>query len=322
MLKIKEFLKTVFHIDHFYVSVLTVAVMSLLYSIIIRIEFLDPVAKTVEELSMTDIYYRINHSSETEESKKITIVDITDLSERQRDSIAIVVNQVVQLKPEVVGIDIIFEYPFINNTADTDLEEAIINAADEVHLAMACKLSDPDFEGGFYKSSTRSFFANDTDIAEGSVNVLSKYDQNLTKYPVYLLQNTDTVYSLPALMAQMESRRTIKPDNGIEHTIIYESIHFPVVKYQDILASRHLIEGRCVLIGAMGEERDKHITPIGELPGVEVIAYSLNSMLKSHRIFHGGLIWIIITAVLAGWMMNAFEYLTTRFIKKKLSSRL
>ena len=91
------------------ISIITTALLCGLLTIIKRLEFLDPVEKVVEELSMMEVYFHINNSGEKEMSQEISIVDITDLSERQRDSIAIVVNQIIELKPSILGVDVIFE---------------------------------------------------------------------------------------------------------------------------------------------------------------------------------------------------------------------
>ncbi|MBQ8096051.1 MAG: hypothetical protein IJ243_03065 [Prevotella sp.] len=91
MKQLRKIIRTIFHPDHLIVSVLTVAFMALLYSIIHGLEFMNPVDKLINDLSMIDIYYRINNSGEARENQQTTIVDITDLSVRQRDSIGQVV---------------------------------------------------------------------------------------------------------------------------------------------------------------------------------------------------------------------------------------
>ena len=106
---LKKCLRILFNIDNLIISIITTALLCGLLTIIKRLEFLDPVEKVVEELSMMEVYFHINNSGEKEMSQEISIVDITDLSERQRDSIAIVVNQIIELKPSILGVDVIFE---------------------------------------------------------------------------------------------------------------------------------------------------------------------------------------------------------------------
>ena len=60
-----------------------------------------------------------------------------------------------------------------------------------------------------------------------------------------------------------------------------------------------MIDGHIVLIGTMTEEQDMHMTPLGKMPGIEVQAYSLLTLLE-HKDLQELPLWlsILITFVL------------------------
>lgn len=317
---LKKCLRILFNIDNLIISIITTALLCGLLTIIKRLEFLDPVEKVVEELSMMEVYFHINNSGEKEMSQEISIVDITDLSERQRDSIAIVVNQIIELKPSILGVDVIFERPLSDTEADDKLANAFLSTPDDIPIVMAEKLALPNPETRTFGMVTHSFFVDGL-LEEGGVNVIEKPTTNLRHYPVYLMTETDTVYSLPAKIVEILSGEKVVPDRDCEHTINYESVDFPVINYRELQENKQLITGRKVLLGAFYEERDKHLTPLGELPGIKVLAYTIHSMQQNKHIWQGSLFWIILMAVLAGYFMNAFEFLMSWLIVKVPKSR-
>lgn len=317
---LKKCLRILFNIDNLIISIITTALLCGLLTIIKRLEFLDPVEKVVEELSMMEVYFHINNSGEKEMSQEISIVDITDLSERQRDSIAIVVNQIIELKPSILGVDVIFERPLSDTEADDKLANAFLSTPDDIPIVMAEKLALPNSETRTFGMVTHSFFVDGL-LEEGGVNVIEKPTTNLRHYPVYLMTETDTVYSLPAKIVEILSGEKVVPDRDCEHTINYESVDFPVINYRELQENKQLITGRKVLLGAFYEERDKHLTPLGELPGIKVLAYTIHSMQQNKHIWQGSLFWIILMAVLAGYFMNAFEFLMSWLIVKVPKSR-
>ena len=317
---LKKCLSILFNIDNLIISIITTALLCGLLTIIKRLEFLDPVEKVVEELSMMEVYFHINNSGEKEMSQEISIVDITDLSERQRDSIAIVVNQIIELKPSILGVDVIFERPLSDTEADDKLANAFLSTPDDIPIVMAEKLALPNSETRTFGMVTHSFFVDGL-LEEGGVNVIEKPTTNLKHYPVYLMTETDTVYSLPAKIVEILSGEKVVPDRDCEHTINYGSVDFPVINYRELQENKQLITGRKVLLGAFYEERDKHLTPLGELPGIKVLAYTIHSMQQNKHIWQGSLFWIILMAVLAGYFMNAFEFLMSWLIVKVPKSR-
>ncbi|WP_285822021.1 hypothetical protein [Xylanibacter muris] len=74
-----------------------------------NIKFLSPVARAIQGFSLSDMYYEIDWQEEgsPEISKEITLIDITELTNRAE--IAGVIEDVRKCEPSVIGVDIIFE---------------------------------------------------------------------------------------------------------------------------------------------------------------------------------------------------------------------
>jgi CHASE2 domain-containing sensor protein len=56
------------------------------------------------------------------------------------------------------------------------------------------------------------------------------------------------------------------------------------ISYKEVSQHPELIEDRIVLVGAMKEEADMHYTPLGKIPGTEVLGYAIETMLKHNQI--------------------------------------
>lgn len=101
-------LKRFFHIDHLAVTLLTFVQILLIGIFVYNINFLNPIAEALNNFSITDIFFEIQHSGQDETSDDlITLVDMKDL--RDRGSIGILLDEINQEKPLAIGIDIIFE---------------------------------------------------------------------------------------------------------------------------------------------------------------------------------------------------------------------
>lgn len=299
-----------FHIDHLIVSAFTIGIIGLLVLITVNIEFLNPVVRAVESFSMTDVYYRIQHSVTPEINKQITLVDITALSSRDRDRIAEIVEKISEMHPTALGVDVIFEGLKGNPDSDEQLADAFFHTPENTVLAY--KLTDPDEHTGIFRNAVHSFFVGDTHQIEGTVNVTNNPHKSMTTYPMYFMLNQDTVRSMPVLLAEMLG---VSFEPGMkQHAINYKGTTFPVVEWNELEQHRDLIENHIVLLGSTREEADKHYTPLGLRPGMEILAYTILSMLDGTHVYHAPFWQILLWALLAGYLTNVVDY----FISKAL----
>ena len=96
------------HRDHFIIIALGLLLLLLFRVITVNIDFLNPVANALDEFSVTDMMFDIQHATtEPEVSDLVTIVDMTDLHDR--GDIANLLAEINQCDPLVMGIDLIFE---------------------------------------------------------------------------------------------------------------------------------------------------------------------------------------------------------------------
>ena len=207
------------------VVLLAFTAVGLLATLAINLSFLSPVSQIVKSFSFSDIYYNVlTESAQPDTSRVITIVDITDLPDRRE--IADVLVKVADMKPKVMGVDIIFEGRKPDSLSDNRL----------------------------------------TTIAQGDSNIVFSY--RLSDYANDSVGYRNDVHSF--------LREVIHPDS-INH-------------------NRELIEGHVVLIGAVNELADTHYTPLGQIAGVELQAYAIQTLLEHSEVRHLN-IWI--TALLS-----------------------
>lgn len=308
-------LRNIFHIDHIIISVITMLVISLLVLVTVNLEFLNPVVYALEGFSMNDIYYRIQHSGTPQENQQITLVDMTELSSRDRDKIAHVVEQISSMEPAVLGVDIIFEGLKGNMEADEMLTEAFFAAPENTVLAY--KLIDPEPATKTFGGAVHSFFAEDTHQTEGTTNVINSPRGSMNTYPTYFLQGKDTLYSFPV---QVSRKMGTAIPQGKDFRINYKNTVFPVVKWNELEQHRDLIEGRIVLLGSTKEEADKHQTPLGQRPGMEILAYAILSVIEGDNITVAPFWIILLWALLAGWLTNVIDVTVTKRLEHSNST--
>lgn len=318
-----KFLRRLFSIEHLCVSAITVLIVSLFYTIITRLEFLDPIGKVVEELQISDIYSQIHNTGTKEKNELITLVDIGDLW--QRDEIADVVEEIAKQSPTILATDVIFEGRQSDTIVDNRLSSVFMNAIrDSLPIVLATKLTNYDEEQRCFSDATHSFFVQDLtktlSVNEGCVNTMNKVGTRVKSYPVYLMQGEDTILSLPAMVAHLLGTEILMHDDN-QLPIRFDGTSFSIVKYCDIEKEKDKIANHIVLLGAANEENDKHFTPIGEISGMEIIAHTIKTMVEKSGIYTGGLFWIVFVALLAGYLMNVVELFAKRFFTSWLPRR-
>ncbi len=311
----KSIFRSIFHIDHIIISALTICVIGLLVLVTVNLEFLNPVVRAMEGFSMTDIYYRIQHSGNPSVNQQITLVDMTELSARDRDKIAKVVQEISELNPTVLGVDIIFENLKENEESDEMLVDAFFNAPENTVLTY--KLTEPDVKSKTFTSAVHSFFVEYTHQSEGTCNVVNSPYRSMSTYPTYFMQNGDTLFSFPVVMAR---KLGVSIPQKKDFIINYKGTVFPVVKWNEIGQHKDLIENRIVLLGAMNEESDKHQTPLGQMAGMEILAYALLSIIEGDHVFEAPFIVYLLWALLAGWMANVIDLTITKRLEARKST--
>ena len=290
-------LKYLFHIDHFLVTTLALVLLWLLSIITFNLSILDPVADALDEFSITDVFFEIENNKEEniETSNLITIVDMTDL--HNRGDIASLMQEIGLHNPLCVGIDLIFEGEKDDSIGNKELVEAVNNLGETAIYSK--KLTDYSGETDKFANRVSSFFTKDIEVQEAYTNLVNDMSSTRVREFTATQQEGETEsISFPAAIASRFDT-TLVSNHKDSYLINYRNVKFPVVKFDEIQEKADLIDGHIVLIGTMTEEQDMHMTPLGKMPGIEVQAYSLLTLLE-HKDLQELPLWlsILITFVL------------------------
>ena len=290
-------LKYLFHIDHFLVTTLALVLLWLLSIITFNLSILDPVADALDEFSITDVFFEIENNKEEniETSDLITIVDMTDL--HNRGDIASLMQEIGLHNPLCVGIDLIFEGEKDDSIGNKELVEAVNNLGETAIYSK--KLTDYSGETDKFANRVSSFFTKDIEVQEAYTNLVNDMSSTRVREFTATQQEGETEsISFPAAIASRFDT-TLVSNHKDSYLINYRNVKFPVVKFDEIQEKADLIDGHIVLIGTMTEEQDMHMTPLGKMPGIEVQAYSLLTLLE-HKDLQELPLWlsILITFVL------------------------
>lgn len=275
-----------------------------------NIKFLNPVARAIQEFSLSDMYYKIDwqESDSPEMSHDITLVDMTALT--KRSEIADVIEKVKECEPAVIGVDLIFE----GENYDMHGDMVLMEAAEASGAVFAKKLTDYDVQTKSFQNQVRSYFANDS-IQEGYVNAIGDMSSTcLRKFSVERSLRGSMQRSFTAQIAGTYMGENIPHAKTDDRFINYRFIDFPVISYDSILAKRNLIKGRVVLIGTATEEQDMHFTPLGKIPGLKVQAYSIQTMIDQKNIetISNGSLWTL--SVIVCWLTVLWQFYWLKFI--------
>ena len=78
-----------FHRDHLLIVIGAFVLLGIVSFLTLNISFLNPVSRAWKAFSVTDPFFDIQHFGRPEESRTIAIVDISDVTDRLTDVVAI-----------------------------------------------------------------------------------------------------------------------------------------------------------------------------------------------------------------------------------------
>lgn len=295
-------------LDHLAVCAMLGIVGWLLALITTKIGIFDPVAAAIDDFSMTDVFFEIQKTGQTVKNNDIVIVDMTDLE--TRDEIAQTIIDIKSSQPKVLGIDLLFERP----SSDLTMDAALVSAIEEGDCpqVFSCKLRDYDEKSGAFKDCLYSFFHQIDNFKWGYANYYQKRPGGVTRETSQRQNlNDSVVYSLPYLLSCYYKGKLPEVEAVNEREIIYANVGFHILKSKEVLQHQELLKDKLVLLGTMNEEADMHFSPIGKIPGVEMIGYSILSYMNHGRIVRmsrwTSLMLAFVLCFLAAWMGYKIE---------------
>lgn len=255
--------------------------MGILGAMAIKLAFLGPVAQTMKDFSFTDIFYHVLQENGTADtSHVITIVDMTDLP--SREAIADKLEEIEAIGPKVVGVDVVFE----GLKDDTLSDLRLANIAENENIVFSYRVQDYVDDSIGYSKEIHSFFAQGMKAKEGYTNFERRLIGGLKRNVTLRLRSMgqDRSDSFVWRVASVFSDGQIAELQQEKLAVNFRPTIFRVIPSDSIQAYRDWIEGHVVLFGATAELADRHYTPLGEMPGVELIAYSVQTMLENSQV--------------------------------------
>ena len=323
--QVSRLLRYVFHLDHLLITLLAFAVVGVLAMATFHLDFLSPVKQALQNLSLTDLFYKVKNVGETAGTRQ-RVVAIVDMSELQsRADIGRLVGRVVDAGPRVVGVDVMFVGMKSDLEGNLVLDSAVAACADRV--VWAEKLIDYDERSNHFQSRVRSYFTDMLEADEAYVNVEADLLHTVVRNcrsGMWLDEQADSaggarlVPSLPCRLAQKYGADVEPVDQ--ELLVDFSLMDVPVVKWNEVEQRRDELKDRVVLIGAVEDEGDMFVTPLGKTPGVEMHAYALMTLLNHGHVTYAPR-WVSwLAAFVLCYLLELAMDVTYRLMRRRRSA--
>ena len=310
-------MKTLFR--HIIITMLAFVLVITFALIAFNLPFMSPVAEAIKEFEMTDVYCQILQDTDDGEevSDVVTIVDMSELYSRRE--LAKGIQDIEAQHPKVVGVDVVFEGLKEDSIGDEMLAEVALS---NDNIVFSYKLLDYVNDSIGHETTVHSFFADEEGaVKEGFTNMprnlYGGIKRNLSlggKAEGKLVPSFITMVS--NLYAGKETGRVEERDVSIN----FIPRHYRVVHPDSIALHPEYIKDKLVLFGAMKDEYDMHYTPLGKMAGVELLAYSIETLLEQSEIKKpSGWVTVIVTFLLV--LLTQVMLSSFRAQAKKLKNR-
>lgn len=304
---------------HCFVVLFAFATMGLMALLALNLSFLSPVAQVMRNFSLTDIYYHIlKDTGSSEPSHVITIVDMTDIMDR--DALASVIEDIEECRPKVLAVDMLF-----SGERDDSIGNAhLIRVAQQYpNIVYSYKLGDYVDDSVGYTSEQHSFFTDEVSVKEGFTNFeRTLYGAMKRSVSVCRRVNGEVRNSLALQVADIYADGKLEKVEADDYHINFCPRTYHVIPADSILQHRQWVENRIVLFGAMHEQIDTHTTPLGDIPGVELIAYSIQTMLEQAEVRHPSVLFTIVFSFVVVLVTYLLRLAYMRWAKKRKSQWL
>lgn len=304
---------------HCFVVLFAFATMGLMALLALNLSFLSPVAQVMRNFSLTDIYYHIlKDTGSSEPSHVITIVDMTDIMDR--DALASVIEDIEECRPKVLAVDMLF-----SGERDDSIGNAhLIRVAQQYpNIVYSYKLGDYVNDSVGYTSELHSFFTDEVSVKEGFTNFeRTLYGAMKRSVSVRRRVNGEVRNSLALQVADIYADGKLEKVEADDYHINFCPRTYHVIPADSILQHRQWVENRIVLFGAMHEQIDTHTTPLGDIPGVELIAYSIQTMLEQAEVRHPSVLFTIVFSFVVVLVTYLLRLAYMRWAKKRKSQWL
>lgn len=286
---------------HFWTTAFSFMLIGIYALIGLNLTFVSPFVEALKDFEMTDMCYRV---MDEDESYAITIVDLTDL-EKRRD-IAVTLHEIEAMNPRAIVMDAVFE----GLKEDSIGNEMLMDVAQTYdNIVFSCKIKEETLSGERFIGS---FFVDSIPVRQGVSNMPRTLYGGVKRTVQHRWKCGDR--EIPSVVDEVLGILGEKPLQEKTTRINFTPTRFNVVQPGDVLLSHDLIEGRIVLFGCMAEDTDMHYTPLGRMAGVELLAYSLQTVMEAKGIWRlPWLLQLLLTVtlvVMTEWMRDCYLRMT------------
>lgn len=269
----ERFLKIFTNLRAVFVTAISFLVLYIIYEFFtMNFSIFSPVKHIMEDFSMTHFFYEIGRK-EPQQNNLITIVDMTDLV--KRGDIARVMQQIEEAEPAVIGVDMVFKGERTDSIGNKEIAQV---ARDYDNIIWSLRLDNNiSIEEG-YNYYYRSFFIEETGAKEGVTNMVgSKLGRMKAKLSHGWRIDDQILPSFITAVVNYYAGEELLPIDEKDENINYRPTRFEVVDWKDVEEKSDLLADRIVLFGAMHDDVDMHITPLGKMAGLQVLAYAVQT---------------------------------------------
>ena len=280
-------------------TILIGAIAALLMLALPNWGLLDPVSRSFDSFSFTDLYYSLYRNSDN--AKPNDRIVIIDTSHKTRGEIASTIDELMTYEPATVGIDIIFDRPTGDTLGTQQLRNTVARHSN--NLVAITKLLNYNDATQQFESTSQSIL--DKELTQRAYSNLKSIGEGgyVRNYTLWRNVAGDTLGSFASVLASRY--RVLFGGSAIAPELVDGIIDFMPQKFRMINAdSLHLyadeIMGRIVLLGNVSNEEDVHYTPMGKMNGTIIHAYTIDTLLDrpTHTVSSG---WILALEALLLW---------------------
>lgn len=302
-------------------SALSFGIVWLYAQVLLNLNIFNPVKHVMKDYSITDFYYQVlNMEAERDTSRLVTIVDMTELTDR--GDIAYALSEVLEQQPKVVGVDIKFEGLKPENPIGDSLIMDV--AKNNANVVFALQFIDDSYDGTLFTQARRSFFADSLpQLKEAIVNMpFDKYGGS--KRYFFLGKNVKGCL-MPSMIKRLSDEyagEEIVPLKDKTMKVNWSPVDFRVIPYDSVSYYGEYLADRIVLFGAIGDDTDMHLTPQGRMPGIKLLGYGVETMVGQKDLKDVPLWVTVLVSFLIVLLIKLFFDRYDNFVKNRKSDML
>lgn len=276
----KKILYTLFHPRHILVLGVDFAFIGIFALLAINIKALDPVSRMMENFSVSDLYYDIEHEGTADTCQSIIIVDMAELYDR--GSIGELLMEINDCQPAVIGVDISFEGLKDDPTGSALLAEAAQSAENAV---FGFKMEDYNPDTNRFERIVHSFFTPNGEVTEGFANLNTKGDGSTVRDFTLIMEQAGQKYpSFATSIVRSYLGEDAPPYKANEkRNIDFSPTEFISLRHDEIAANKDMLKGKIVLLGGLSNRNDMHFTPVGKIAGITLWGYCIRTLIEGQE---------------------------------------